>query len=214
MMTTTRDHQILDALTRRVRVLTLDQIARTWWNDSASPVRVVRERLRTLAAEGLVRIDRSPAHPEIALHQPVLRWSIGDTDPELGQVSYALQSRWREHPVLTPNVSATKLAADRFGGHGGRPPRAVELTHDIHMAAVFLRYREQQPEVLKHWTFEEQVKAERRRAKTPPGLKLPDAFLRLPEGTRVVEFGGAYSKEKLLAFHGYCKEYLFPYEIW
>jgi len=211
---TPRDVQILEVLTKRVRVLSLDQIARTWWTGSSNPPRIARERLRTLSAQGLVEVQLLPAYPELPLTSPVLSWHPKQVEPDFGAVSFKLQSRWKKDPVLTTCVSATKLAVSRFGGHGGRAPRAVELSHDIHMAAVFLRYRERHPEILKHWTFEEQVKAERRRDLAPRGLKLPDAFLRLPEGSRAVEFGGAYSKEKLLAFHAYCKEYQFPYEIW
>jgi hypothetical protein len=85
------------------------------------------------------------------------------------------------------------------------------------MAQVFLHYRRHDPAVLRDWVFEEQVKAERKANNTRSahhGEKLPDAFIRSHSGTRVVEFGGAYGKDKLISFHRYCKEYSFPYEIW
>ena len=45
--------------------------------------------------------------------------------------------------------------------------------------------------------------------------KLPDAIIDAPGHSRVVEFGGAYSKAKLEAFHRYCSEELkLPYEVW
>ncbi len=219
---TSRDLQILDTLTRRVRVMSIQQIARTWWAESADCTRVAQNRLRALEAEGLLHIDSAPAHPELQLEEPVARWALDERSPDFGAVSYQLQSRWREHPILTSCVSASKIAANRFGGYGGRPPRAVERTHDIHMAQVFLRYRKEHPALIKHWVFEEQVKAERKRAArsaerlyvSDAGEKLPDAFLRSPSGTKVIEFGGAYGKDKLQAFHAYCKEHSFPYEIW
>jgi hypothetical protein len=213
---TRRDVEILDALTKRVRVLSIPQIARTWWKDAADSERVASNRLRTLQAEKLVHIERLPAHPELLLEGPAATWWPGDAAPDFSALSYRLQSRWKRHPVLTACVSASKLAANRFGGYGGRPPRAVERTHDVHMAQVYLLYRTRNPELVRHWVFEEQVKAERRREKRAPiwGEKLPDAFIRSEAGIRVVEFGGAYNKDKLTAFHGYCKDHLFSYEIW
>jgi hypothetical protein len=219
LVLTKRDLEIFDTLTMRVRVLSLAQVARTWWPEAKEQTRVAENRLRILAAENLLHIERAPAHPEIQIEAPVAIWNLGQPEPDFGAVCYQLQSRWHQHPVLTPCVSASRTAADRFGGYGGRPPRSVERTHDIHMAQVFLRFRDRQPETVADWVFEEQVKSERklagrRSAPSQPGEKLPDAFLRSQSGTRVIEFGGAYGKDKLIAFHGYCKEHSFPYEIW
>jgi hypothetical protein len=213
---TKRDIEILNILTKAVRVLTVPQIARTWWPESPNGIRVAENRLRALAAERLVYIERAPAHPELLLEMPVASWRPGAAEPDFGAVAYSLQSRWREHPVLTPCVSATEGAANRFGGHCNRPPRSVERTHDIHMARVYLLYRLRHPELLKDWIFEEQIKSERRLARREPayGEKLPDVVLRTSSQTRVIEFGGAYGKDKLIAFHGYCKERSFPYELW
>jgi hypothetical protein len=213
---TRRDLEILDALTKRVRVLSIPQIARTWWAEAADPLRVANNRLRALQAEGLIHVERLPAHPELDLQAPAVTWSPGDAAPDFAALAHRLQSRWKHHPVLTACVSASKLAANRFGGYGGRPPRAVERTHDLHMGQVYLLYRARNPELLLHWVFEEQVKSERKRERREPifGEKLPDAFLRSAAGVRVVEFGGAYSKDKLTAFHRYCIDHSFPYEIW
>lgn len=211
---TERDLEIFDTLTRRVRVLSLEQIARTWWPDSANPTRTAEGRIKSFAAEGLLKIEHAPAHPELDLQNPVAQWSPGDEDPDHGATSYRLQSRWRLHPILTPCISASRLAAARFGGYGGRPPKDVERTHDIHMARVFLFYRTRQPDLVRYWVFEEQIKAERKRSRSLYGQKLPDVFLRCGGSVRVIEFGGAYSKEKLFSFHDYCKGNALPYEIW
>jgi hypothetical protein len=216
ILPTKRDLEILDALTRRIRVLSLDQIARTWWQDAGNRNRVAENRLRELAGENLLHLERAPAHPELTLEAPVTVWTTNDPEPEWGAVSYKLQTRWRSHPETTLCVSASKTAVNRFGGHGGRPPRSVERTHDIHMAQVYLIYREKYPELLAHWVFEEKIKAERRREarEATYGQKLPDVILRSGRDIRVVEFGGAYGKDKLVSFHRYCKEHAFPYEIW
>jgi hypothetical protein len=209
---TARDTEILTALTRHVRVFSLSQIATTWW--ATSSTRVSENRLKQLVTLGLIQIDHTVAHPEIELPGPLFTWHPGEADPHLGALSHALRSRWTEHPALTTCVSATKLAAERFGGHGGRPPRAVERTHDIHFAKVYLHYRRTQPETLAHWVFEEKIKFERKLAESGFGEKLPDALLRFPGRTHAVEFGGAYPKDKLSAFHGYCKDQHYSYEVW
>jgi hypothetical protein len=213
---TKRDLEILEALTHKVRVLSLDQIARTWWEKSAAARRVAGGRLRILAEDGLLHVEHAPAHPELALERPVAVWQPTGAPPDFGAISYRLKSRWKNHPVRTTCVSASKTAANRFGGHGGRLPREIERTHDIHMAQVYLLYRLREPELLPDWVFEERIKSERRRGsrRSTPGEKLPDAILRSSSGTKVVEFGGAYEKEKLMAFHSYCKDHSFSYEIW
>jgi len=94
-----------------------------------------------------------------------------------------------------------------FGGHGGRYPRESEETHDIHLAAVYLRFRSIAPALASSWVSEARIKRER---KTNRG-KLPDAMV---DKRRVIEFGGAYKKAKLAAFHKYCAAREFDYEVW
>src|SRR5215471_18014519 len=65
LILTTRDLEILRALTRCIRVLTLQQIARTWWADSKDSAHVAENRLQALRNENLLHIERSPAHPEL-----------------------------------------------------------------------------------------------------------------------------------------------------
>jgi hypothetical protein len=64
--------------------------------------------------------------------------------------------------------------------------------------------------MVKHWVFEEQLRGERARK----AEMLPDVLVRTSEKTWAVEFGGAYSKEKLTAFHEHCAVRNLPYEVW
>lgn len=209
---TVRDAEIITALTEHIRVFSVGQIARTWWGNSKNAVQNATDRLKVLKGDGLLDLHRAPAHPEIEIVAPVLSWKPGDEEPELGATSYHLQSRWNQHPVMTLCAYASRQAMNRFGGHGGRPPREIERTHDIHMSAVYLLYRSRSPEKLAGWVFEERIKQERKREKFE---RLPDVILRSPgEPERVIEFGGAYSKAKLTLFHAYCKEQKLPYEVW
>jgi len=207
---TTRDVEILDALTKRVRVLTLPQIARTWWTTSKEPRENAKNRLQILQANALVQIQRVPAHPELPIEAPVTTWKPGDAAPDFGAVSYQLKRRWILPTVSTVCIAATPTAVNRLGGYGGRFPRQIERTHDIHMARVFLLYRQRRPESLSGWIFEEALRQQRGHTSE----RLPDVILQERANQMVIEFGGAYPKAKLEAFHGYCKEKTFPYEIW
>lgn len=205
-----RDRDIIDALTKCVRVLTLNQIGRVWWADSKDQTANARSRLQVLEIEGLVQLQRVPAHPELPLEKPIFTWVPGGPAPDAGSVSYRLQERWKEHPVSTFCVSATRTAVNRFGGYGGRFPRQVERTHDIHLSAVYLLYREHKPALLSGWIFEEQLRQEGHRR----GQRLPDVILKYAGTKKAVEFGGAYPKSKVSAFHRYCEERQLAYELW
>jgi hypothetical protein len=63
--------EIIDVLTQRVRVLTVEQIARTWWGGSDQRTRLARARIDLLEKSGLVRRFQEPAHPELELAAPV-----------------------------------------------------------------------------------------------------------------------------------------------
>src|SRR5262249_22021500 len=120
------------------------------------------------------------------------------------------QSRWTAAPRSVTCAVATKLAGEHFGGSGGRFPREMEQTHDVHLAAVFLYFRSQFPELVKNWISEAAILRE----KEHRGEKLPDAIVQSESGSKVIEFGGAYPKEKVEAFHAYCEENSLPYELW
>jgi hypothetical protein len=63
------------------------------------------------------------------------------------------------------------------------------------------------PELASSWIHEEEIKRERKQRRG----KLPDAIV---GKERVVEFGGAYKKEKLARFHKFCGARGFDYEVW
>lgn len=142
--------------------------------------------------------------------EPVTTWKPGDPPPHFGEVSYQLRKRWTKAPKHLKCVVATKSAGEHFGGSGGRLPREMEQTHDVHLSAVFLQFRSRFPELVKHWLSEAAIL----RSREDRSEKLPDAVIELDTGPRVIEFGGAYSKEKVASFHEYCSENRFPYELW
>jgi hypothetical protein len=193
------ERDFLSDLTTKVRVFSALQIARTWPK--------VVPRLRRLEEAGLLFSFVAVVHPELPLCSPVVRWANGDQPPDFAKASYALRSRWRLPAVPTRCFIASRAAGRMFGGSGGRYPRESEETHDIHLSAVYLRLRATESAIAATWVSEAQIKNERRQRKG----KLPDAIV---EKTRVVEFGGAYKKQKLLGFHKFCEAKGFEYEVW
>jgi hypothetical protein len=206
-----RDIDILDALSIRVRLFSVAQVARTWWGSTSAPESNAQKRLKLLEAAGLVTRFNLMARPELPLEAPVLIWEPGQATPDLGAASYQLQSRFTAPLQTTPCVIATSRAATKFGGYGGRFPKYAEQTHDVHVAAMYLRYRSLRPDLIRHWISEEIIKRTRQKIK---GDKLPDAMIRTGDYERVIEFGGEYEKEKLIAFHDYCVKKDLPYELW
>lgn len=204
------EHELLEALTHKVRLLTVDQIARTWWPHTSRPKNNAKKRLRKLEQQGLVRIEAVMARPEIKLTGPEFSWLPGGEEPNFGPIAYRLKNRWKSPLVPTEIVIATLLAKRQFGGYmGGRMPRESETTHDIHLAQVYLRLRKDQPEMMDGWVSEARQYAEG----GGKNQRLPDVIIRDGNVTReVIEFGGAYSKQKLQAFHGEAQHT--PYQLW
>ena len=205
---TERDRELLGALAHCVPFLSLDQIQRAWWPGRTTDA--ARKRLAQLATHGMVWKASIPIHPELELEEPVVRWQPGQGTPDLGRASYQLRSRWTE--ALTPTFifRATAELAKLIGGDGGRLSHELHATHDLHMGTVFLLYREHYPELVSRWVSEHKLAPTRRRQ------KLPDAALRNEAGelSHIIEFGGAYDRAHLEAFHDDCLERELSYEVW
>ncbi len=208
MSFTELDYEVLNTLTHDVRALTLNQIARTWWNNSFSGRAAARYRLARLVERKLVQIMTVVTHPELPISEPVCVWAPGDSEPEFGKIAYLLQRRWTKAVERLPVYVATQRAARLMGGFGGRLKQPLQATHDLHVAAVFLLRRKQHGKGAFGWLLEDVIAHERR------GEKLPDAVIRDGKSELVIEFGGAYRKERVRKVHEDCAERGLPYEIW
>jgi len=208
-MLTNRDLEILTILTHKVRVLSIPQIARTWWSQAVSPIPSAQARLRVLESRGQIRCLSFPVHPEINLEKPLEVWRPGLSQPDFGTLSYRAHARWAHPPIFETLVYATKTAAAYFGGFGGSPPDANHATHDMHLAAVFLMKRLHEPESADSWQSEQTVHA----ARSGYDDKLPDAIVNFPVAM-AIEFVGKYPKARLSAFHDYCAREKMAYELW
>lgn len=210
---TSRDNEILDALTLRVRVLTVEQITRTWWSGLRHGRRAAVRRLEVLELAGSIHTFDMLAHPELSLESPIGHWRPGAPTPDFDELAYRLGKRWALPPIRHTAVIATRKSGRLYGGWGGRHPRPTERTHDLHMAAVFLRKRMLEPAIAGNWISEEKLRERGKGARTREKLHLPDAIVTRPRRT-AIEFGGAYRVEKLRSFHTYCQRIGLSYEIW
>lgn len=207
---TRADLELIDALTLRVRVLSLGQVARTWWKDASAPQRSAALQVRKLAAEGLVEPMNLFAAAEIPLAWPVLTWQPLLPPPDLAAAARGTRARFGKTPVRdTPCVVAA-----RIGRRRPRPPRETETTHDLHLAGVYLWMKANLPTRAAKWLLEDEFGDALFDGATP-GEKRPDAVVRDGGHLTAVELvGSSYSGTKLQAFHDFCAERGLAYELW
>lgn len=208
---TERDHEVLDALAFKVRMLSLDQVARAWWGSATDARRLARRRLAKLEDVGLVERREVLSRPLLELREPVSTWQPGDAEPDHGAISWKLRMRWTEAPRVTMVVIASRRALNELGGRGGRLPNLGQETHDLHTSELYLRLLEADRERAARWVGEEHLKPQRQR-----GEKVPDALIvdQLGEPELAVEFAGCYPRRRVEAFHLDCVERGLAYELW
>jgi len=210
---TDRDEAILLALTHKVRILTLLQVAATWWRESARAELAANRRLRQLSSMGLVESDFVLARPFLPLDAPEISWSPGDEIPDFEALAYRLRVRWKSHAFRSTRVYfATRAAVNQFGGYmGGCLDHPNEATHDLHQAELYLRALRDHPWLAQGWISESQLAL-----KSKPFEVLPDAVLRDPDGgdRLMIEFAGIYDAKRLRRLHDYASARELPYELW
>ena len=208
-MWTQRDIDIVETLTRRVRVLSLTQISAIWWAAAGSH-RVTRRRLRRLVSGDLVVRTTVNAVPIQPVYRPLFEWREGNREPNPRHVSADARTRWNKAPVPTEVYLASRRAASLFGSTAGHLPRVEQIDHDLLLAEVYVLYRRYRPAESERWIGEDT------RPKAGFRIKDPDAFLISREGqtTRVIESAGAYSPRQIESFHQHCLEQSLPYELW
>lgn len=206
---TQRDIDLVQVLTQKVRLLSLRQVSRQWWHGDLANT---RRRLRVLVAAGLLNSLVAQARSLPSLLAPVITWHPNDNKPRFGQIAHRLKARWRNRAVRSVRVYvATEKAAHLFGGVAhGRLKAPTQATHDLGVAAVWLHLSNNNAQLAAEWRGEDLM------ADTRRGEKLPDAFIVNASGevTSVIEFGGAYSAERVRAFHEDCADRTLPYELW
>ena len=209
---TSRDYEILDHLSSAVRLFSLDQIARTWWSDSADPRKLAEDRIRRLARAGWVERYSVMVRPMPEMVAPVACWRPGQHAADFGQIAWRVQSRWKKGARKCLVAVATNRATKfRTGKPARRIKQYFQLTHDLGVAETFLRFRETRPAEATLWKGEGIISPLRRRRKVPDAIIAGD-FIWPPH--LVVEFAGSYSRERIQVFHWFCEKEQLAYELW
>jgi hypothetical protein len=207
-----RDEQILCMLARKVRLITIPQLAASFWTNTNAGQAQVRRRLCRLASAGLVVKRRVLARPLPQLTRSIVTWQPGEPAPAFGPIAWKLQNRWKCGPRITTIIMASRRTANLFGGRArGRLKHSFQVTHDLGVTAMYLHLLQSQPDQAAQWIGEDLLSPFRRRT------MLPDAVLADHPAERprlALEFGGAYDKRRLVRFHRHCQRQALPYEVW
>jgi hypothetical protein len=206
-----RDEQIISVLTRKVRLLSLDQLARGWWDSTSTGRSNTRRRIAELRQAGWLVAIKLPVKKLATLDSPLIRWSPGCPGPDLGNAAWILKTRWQLQMRTTTLFLASRFAAQQFGGKGnGKPKKNLQVSHDLGVSEIFVNFLTSDPESAHDWLGEDLFRESRR------GSILPDALLIDDNRTPylAIEFGGAYDKLRLESWHHDCASRQLPYEIW
>jgi hypothetical protein len=209
MSLTERDLDLIETLTRRVRLVAVSQIAKLWWSN-ASGSATARSRLRRLQSAGLVERHWINAHPLLPVTRPLVAWRPGDDDPDTEGVAAFSKHRWRGPAVPTEVCVATSVAANMFGSTARGLPKPEHRDHDLRLTSVYVHFRKVRPRLARLWVGEHAL------PKAGYRVKDPDAFLIDVSGeiVRVIESAGHYGASQVAAFHEHCSDHDLPYELW
>lgn len=209
---TSRDIEILESLSRAVRVYSVQQIENYWIEQGQSPAGSLGRRLRQLQSAGWLRLHTVLARPLPPITKPLHLWFPGDPTPDIGSLSYQAKKRWKSPARGIRVVCASSKSTQAFSGKKARGIRqSFQLSHDLGTSAVYLLYLAQRPDLAALWKGEGMIPEARQAGKVPDAVIAstsewpPDLF---------VEFAGAYNPQRVQRFHGYCARYQIPYELW
>lgn len=192
--------------------MTLGQIASHWWAECKAPAEVAQRRLKELIGEGFINPSRVLACELPSIDNPIATWFPGQPELDFGAIAWQLQSRWKSPPQLQSVFLASPKAAKLFGGKAkGKLKRQYQATHDLGVAQMYLQVHAHRPHLIREWIGEDVLAPFRQQQ------KLPDAIISrspLANPTLVLEFGGAYDKQRIAEFHRDCEQRSLPYEIW
>ncbi len=201
---------LLVILTWQLRLIAEEMVTRPEFRKSLF---VSTKQLQRLESDGwLHRGHIIAAVPEL-FGELTAWWPSMNCHGDFGNISWQLKERVQHWSTRRIRVCwSSEQAVNVFGGTGGRIRQPLQIQHDLGVAAMFFSRQAFIAEKNCVWIGEDIVR------KLPLSLrsKIPDALLVSAElkPKRAIEFGGSYSKQRLQAFHDYCKSNRLPYEIW
>ena len=209
---TPREKEIIGVLVNRVRVLNLEQVARTWWSKSPCGISRAKKTLDNLQADGWLRAPEAFSRPVKEMQRPLVDWRIGDRTPNFDRIEKQLGARAAKPSTKSTFLYATRKANQIFGRDRLQSVKLTQLTHDLGVAEIFLIYRHHS-EYWRGWIAEDHL------PKNWPSKQKPDALLQSERGRwiRAIEYGGAYKVDRLVELHNtFCNlgGIGVDYEIW
>jgi hypothetical protein len=203
-----------EILTQKLTCLTAAHLAARWDIDSASGRWHLDRWLAARAAEGLLVRHCVLARLTPPLDAPLWASETGGEPADPGHaVAWRLARRWATTPLRVIVYTAGRRLARIYGGQmrgGLGNPDAI--SHDLALAALYVRFAATRPEAARDW-----VPDFRRAAAAGYGEKQPDVLLFDADGTpyRAVELAGIYSAGRLAALAAHCRVGLgLPLEVW
>jgi hypothetical protein len=203
------EYDLIETLCCRVRVLSLEHIARGWWPNEED-MSHVKNCMNRLVSAGLLQSAVWQVHVTRLGDSPIFAWRPTLPSPDFEQLTRLVRNRWSSSPRHIRAYVALPKAARLFGSSAGSIPPVHHRNHDLLLAAVFIHYRTSRPNEWRRWLGEDALPI----AET--GIKNPDAFLLDTSGRpcRVIESAGRYSQNQIEEFHKYCRQNTLPYELW
>lgn len=204
---TDRDFTVLRALSLQVRLFGQRQLADALW---AADIANARRRLHRFVEMGLIRRSVVMARPLPELLRPVFVWQPGQEDPDVSQIAFQLQSRWRYRALRSTVIYLpTEHTVNHFGGRN-KALMSTQVSHDLGVSEVWLWFCCNHPSYAKAWRGENQI------TDNEPGQSLPDAILvdSTDQPAMLIEFGGDYEVDRIAAFHDDAVLRGLPYQIW
>jgi len=204
---TDRDVTVLRALSLQVRLFGQRQLADALW---AGDIANARRRLRRFVEMGLLQRNVVMARPLPELLSPVCAWQPGMETPNVSQIAFHLQSRWRYQALRSTVVFLpTEITVNHFGGRH-KAVMSTQVSHDLGVAEVWLWFCCNHSSYSKAWRGENLI------SDSEPGQSLPDAILvdSNDEPAMLIEFGGDYEANRIAAFHDDAVLRGLPYQIW
>jgi len=208
MFISERDEQIFHTLGFKVRLMTFDQVATTWWNDTRSGLKSAKKRLSLLIKNKYLKCLYVHAQPIIEIKGPVYTWTPpSGPPPDAISLSTKFKNRLSAPPQVIPVFILTQKCANLIGGIGGKLLNHLHATHDLHVSEVYVFLLKNDLESANAWVGEDFFN------KRGKGLVDPDAIIKNSPET-FVEFCGKYDAQRIIHFHKDCQNNNKGYQLW
>ena len=135
------EEEILVALVWHLRVLSVEQIARTWWQGQATANRRATDAIKARQQSGWLHVRELISRPTVPLEGPLVCWEPGQRAPDFEDLSRLLHRRARTAARKIMVVSATRKSRQLYGVAGSaQRPKLTQVSHELFVAEVFIRY--------------------------------------------------------------------------